>query len=185
MTRGESSVKADSLLPLLHQVQNGDHDAFATLYDRTSPRLFGVAMGIVGSSADAEDVLSEAYQQVWRTASGYEPRRGSVLTWMIVICRSRALDAIRRRRGGEQPLMPDIAVTDSAIDELEQSEIGSTALAQALRGLSEEQRHLLAMAFFRGMTHQEIADATQTPLGTVKSHIRRGLLALRAELSGA
>lgn len=183
MTRGESSVNTDPLLPLLRDVQEGDADAFATLYDRTSPRLFGIAMGVVGNPADAEDVLSEVYQQIWRTARGYEPGRGSVLTWMIVICRSRALDAIRRRRGGEQAPLPEIAVDDSALDELERAEIGSTALARALHLLSEEQRHLLAMAFFRGMTHQEIADATRMPLGTVKSHIRRGLLALKTQLA--
>ncbi len=140
-------------------------------------------MTILNNAADAEDVLSEVYQQVWRTAGRYERRRGSVLTWMIVICRSRALDAIRRRRPGDESALPELAVDDRALGELENADVTSEALAAALRQLSQEQRQLLSMAFFRGLTHQEIAATTRIPLGTVKSHIRRGLMLMREHLA--
>ena len=136
----------------------------------------------------AEDVAAETYLQVWRDASRYEPARGKVLAWLLTICRSRAIDSIRRR---------DEAQTSPDPDQLRSEESGSaedpqdmlllaerdSALHLALAELNAFQRQLLSLAFFRGLTHEEIAAHTRLPLGSVKTHIRKALRHLRTRLA--
>ena len=179
---GEAQPGVDPLLPLLVASQGGDQGAFRKLYDAARRRLFGLAMTIVNGPADAEDVVAETFVQAWRDARNYDRARGSVMTWLLVICRSRALDLRRRQR------VPMEDIDDIVPPALEQEdwpdEPGSRRIARGMARLSQVQRQLVALAFYRGMTHQEIAEATTLPLGTIKSHIRRALQTLRMELEG-
>ena len=161
-----------------------DADAVARLYDRHSARLLGVAYRILGETGEAEEVVQEVFLYAWRAASSFDPFRGSVLAWLIVATRSRAIDRIRTRKAavstddsGRDPLaaLPagDDVEGDAAAREWE------TVCRDAVAELPAEQRHALELAFFEGLTHQEIAAKTATPLGTVKTRIRLGLMKLR------
>ena len=169
---------ADPLLPLLEAAHRGDQAAFQQLFNASNRRLYGLAFTIVGNSADADDVVAEAYLQAWRNAANYDRARGSVITWLLVMCRSRALDMLRRQRA---PMADIDDVTPLAWEQDSWADTSSTIrLARGMSALNSVQRQLIALAFYRGLTHQEIATATELPLGTIKSHIRRALLALRA-----
>lgn len=178
-----SGRRKDPLLSLLQAVQGGEERAFAEFYDRTSARLFGLAMTIVGNEADAEDALSEVYQQVWQSAANYSITRGAVMTWLMMITRSRCLDLLRRRKptdSWDEETIPQ--TSDEHLHTLKISDSGNEQIADALLSLPGEQRQLIALAFFRGLSHQEIADGSGMPLGTVKSHIRRGLAKMRENM---
>lgn len=170
----------DPLLPLLLASRDGDQAAFRKLYEATRRRLFGLASTIVAASADAEDVVAEAFTQAWRDARTYDRSRGSVMTWLLVICRSRALDLRRRQRTPMEDI--DELSLPAADDAAPDHDPGTRRIARGMARLSSVQRQLVAMAFYRGLTHQEIAEATTLPLGTIKSHIRRALQSLRTEL---
>ena len=173
----QSANGVDPLLPLLDATRRGDQAAFQQIFNATSRRLYGLAFTIVGNSADADDVVAEVFLQAWRNASNYDPGRGSVVTWLLVICRSRSLDLLRRQRA------PTDDIDDVAPAAWEHETWADTAteqrLARGMAALSNVQRQLIALAFYRGLTHQEIAETTDLPLGTIKSHIRRALIALR------
>jgi RNA polymerase sigma-70 factor (ECF subfamily) len=171
---------------LVARMAAADEQALATFYDLTLGKVYGLALRIAGQPEGAEDVVAEVYLQAWRQAGDYSAARGSVLAWLLTICRTRALDALRRRDPAlchpdpdllreAQPGAPDLP---DLLDALEASQ----ALHAALRTLGEEQRQILALAFFRDLSHQEIATRLGLPLGTVKSHIRRAQIALRAAL---
>lgn len=170
------SAPSDLLLQWLSASRLGDQAAFRRLYDATSGRLMGLAMAMTGNRADAEDVVAECYAQAWRDAANYDAARGSVMTWLLVICRSRALDRRRRRRN-------TVDIDEAPAVEFETGELADARASERLRAgiqaLTDVQRQMVSLAFFRGLTHQEIASATQLPLGTVKSHLRRALIALR------
>ncbi len=171
------------LTALIEAVARRDSDAFARLYDATVERVYAIAVAIVRQAEDAEDVAIEVFQQVWRQASRFDGTRSSVMGWMGVICRSRALDLLRRRRvRGEVAPATDQADAEPGPDSLLELVEHSSGLHEALADLGEVPRQLLAMAYFRDMTHQEIAAATGLPLGTVKSHLRRSLSRLRSLL---
>lgn len=157
--------------------------ALARLYDATVSRTFALAMRMVKDSHAAEEVVSDVYLQVWRTASSYAPGRGTVSTWILMICRSRALDVLRSRSEPVvyQGFVADVesAGADDPLDLLSATE-RSTSVHAALAALAPLPRQLIALAFFRGYTHHEIAAFTGMPLGTVKSMIRRALTNLRA-----
>ncbi len=176
------------LASLLGCMARHDEQALADFYDATMGRVYGLAVRVTGRADAAEDVAAETYLQVWRDASRYEPARGKVLAWLLTICRSRAIDSIRRR---------DEAQTSPDPDQLRSEESGSaedpqdmlllaerdSALHLALAELNAFQRQLLSLAFFRGLTHEEIAAHTRLPLGSVKTHIRKALRHLRTRLA--
>lgn len=169
----------------LSAISRGDQAAFRTLYDATVSRVYHLALRITGHPQAAEDVVPEVYLQVWREAANFDSLRGKPLTWMLVICRSRALDYLRSHDPAElrselDELMPDARVAD-VVDLLLILERDS-AIRGALARLAPVQRQLIALAFFRGLSHQEIASASRMPLGTVKSHIRKALEAMRKPL---
>ena len=181
---------ADPHGPLLRGVLARDQSALAKLYDLTVDRVNAVALRVLGNAHDAEEVVVDTYQQVWNRAAQFEPRRGSVLRWLLVIAQTRALDLRRRLRDRNrtQPLHPDedhdayTAREDRTVADLLDAVKGGTAIHAALGELTAQQRRLVELAFLREQSHQEIAAAEGLPLGTVKSHIRRGLIALRAAL---
>ena len=177
-----------ALAGLVRRMVDHDESALSVFYDATIARAYGLALRIVRNAALAEEVVADAYHQAWREAARFDSARGNPLAWMLVICRTRALDALRARD-------PAIAHEDPAslVGEAESSGDGdpmglvaagqaSAAVHRALAKLSAVQRQMVALAFYRGLTHQEIAAQTHQPLGTVKSQIRRALAAMRTEL---
>lgn len=168
-------------------IQAQEESALAQLYDATVGRVYGLALRITRSRETAEEVAEDVYMQVWRDAARFDPQRGvGVIGWLLVICRSRALDALRRTdAAGTHPdphaLVPELSGEDTPEALLEAAQQNS-ALRAALEQLNALQRQMLALAFFRGLTHEEIASQLALPLGTVKSHIRRALIALKEHL---
>jgi RNA polymerase sigma-70 factor (ECF subfamily) len=171
----------DALEACVRRIAAGEDDGLNRLYDLTVARVYSLARAVTGSSEDAEEVSCETYVQVWNEAARFDSARGSVLGWLMSICRSRALDARRRRlvrARADRQEPPQDAAADGPEDLLALLEKES-AVRAAVAGLSPLRRQLIALAFFQGMTHAEIAQAVALPLGTVKSHLRRALGALR------
>ncbi|HEX4050822.1 MAG TPA: sigma-70 family RNA polymerase sigma factor [Steroidobacteraceae bacterium] len=185
------TVHADDaqLLALLTQIQAGSISALSQLYSATVGKVYGLTLRITANRADAEEVTCDVYQQVWRAASQFDPKRGSLSQWILVIARNRALDCYRRRRphtaaqwaGGQPPPQDDIPTAEEMV---QQFEVG-TRVRAAISSLSAVQARLIGLAFFEGLTHREIAARTQLPLGTVKSHLCRALTVLRRTLAGS
>ncbi len=169
----------------IERMARGDHDALAELYDRHVRIVHALALRIVRDSADAEDVVQEVFSQAWRQASRYESTRGHVAGWLMNMTRSRAIDRIRAGRTrptgeGEPVDLPDLG---PAADE-RLAVAGEAARVRAAVGeLSLLQRVAIELAFYEGLTHVEIAERLELPLGTVKTRIRQGLLILRTRLA--
>jgi RNA polymerase sigma factor (sigma-70 family) len=165
-----------------------EEPALAELYDTLASRVYGLAMRIVHQPALAEEVVEDTFFQIWREANRFDSSRGKVIAWVLTICRSRALDALRRIDLTvlmEQPEELRAEVESAFIDPasiLEQFETGS-AVRDALAALPARERQVVALAFFRGMTHQEIADSWSMPLGSVKTLLRRAFGQLREQLA--
>lgn len=149
------------------------------------PRVYGLALAITKSPDMAEDIVIEVFLQVWRNAAKYDGRRGRPLTWLLVMCRSRAIDAAAGSKFLQAEWEPLSMCTD--IEEQPDHQMAKLqrerAIASALSQLSTIQRRLIGLAFFRGLSHGEINAATDIPLGTVKTHIRKGLKTLASLLS--
>lgn len=187
-TRHEPDAAA--LAALLQRVARQDEAAFAALYDAVLGHVFGLALRILRDPRAAEDVAEEVFFQVWRQAPRYDPARGRPLAWILTMTRSRALDQLRAADPAQ--LHPDPAAllasepcsADGPPALVAACRDGSR-LKHALATLDPLPRQLLALAFFRGFTHEEIARQAALPVGTVKSHIRRSLAVLRGILAGA
>jgi RNA polymerase sigma-70 factor (ECF subfamily) len=178
--RAEPSQIADE--DLLRAISRGDESALAALYDRYRLILFGLVLRILHDRPEAEDVLQEAFLQVWRRASDFDPERGRAFTWLVTIARSRALDRLRAsgsraRIATEAEQEPRETTGDAAADAVKSEE--GEIVRQALAELPEEQRRALFMAYFEGLTQSEIAARLGDPLGTVKTRMRSGLMKLR------
>ena len=164
-----------------------DQSALGRFYDLTVGRVYGVALRIVRHADMAEEVVSDVYMQVWRSANRYDDARGKVLGWLLVIARSRSLDLLRRQDEAFSHPEPLDLVTEPASgkqnpqDLLEATQVGSAVHAAMLK-LNPLQRQLLSLAFFRGLSHSEIVEHSGIPLGTVKTNIRRALGVLRETL---
>ena len=163
---------------LIARLRAGDQSAMADLYDRYSGVVYGVALRVLANATAAEDVVQEVFLQLWRNPQAFDVNRGRLAPWLAVIARNRAIDHLRRRPSEEAidelPISTGIDLEGEAAQKLAVDKVRG-ALAQ----LPQEQRKTLEMAFFEGMTHTEIAGKTGEPLGTVKTRIRTGLLALR------
>lgn len=174
----------DELAALLFRVRNGDQAAFAQLYQRTSPTLFAVCRHLLSQRELAEEALQEVYVRIWHSAGEYNAARGSVLTWMTSIARYKAIDLHRKRAR-----RPEAPLTEARLESIEDDLAGpmqlsmadddAAALKRCLQLLSEAQQRCLNLAFFQGMTHEEMSRRLERPLGTVKSWIRRGLQELK------
>ena len=174
---------------LVMAMARSDEHAAARFYDKYSAAMFALAMRIVGESADAEDVVLDAFTQAWNSAARYDAERGSVLGWLTTMTRTRALDFVRgrgrrtkavdtaSRSMGDDPVAV-AASAPSAVDVVEQGE-RAEAVTSAMGILSGHQRDAIELAFFEGLTHSEIAERLGEPLGTVKTRIRLGMQKLR------
>lgn len=163
----------------------GDEQALARAYARWGSLVHGMAVRAVGAS-DAEDVLQAVFISAWRTRSGYDPARGPLPAWLVGITRHRIADALgARHRRGEvvtDPSAAQLAPESGAQGAPHDAVADRLVLVAELATLGEPQAGIVAMAFFEDLTHQQIADRTGLPLGTVKSHVRRSLLRLRDRL---
>jgi RNA polymerase sigma-70 factor (ECF subfamily) len=164
---------------------DGDPDALRGAFDAHGPLVLGICRRGVPTATDADDVVQQVFVAAWRSRAGFDPARGSLASWLAGIARNKVLDAQRamyRRRDVLVPTDPagpgtaddSAAAPDAVADQL--------VVRAALRRLPPERRAAVELAFFEGLTHPEVAERLELPLGTVKSHIRRALDALRAEL---
>ena len=173
---------------LMLRVEARESDALGELYDRHSSRLLGLAQRVLGASGEAEEVVQEVFLFAWRMASSFDPTRGSVLTWLLIATRSRSIDRLRARRPASRPetrSLEELGEEPPAPDDVEARSAGRQweSLCRAAIGrLPQEQRRALELAYFEGLTQEEIAARTATPLGTVKTRVRLGLMKLREHM---
>jgi len=187
-----------SLAATLARVALGDRAAFATLYRDTSSHLFGVILRINPDRGQAEDVLQEVFVNVWRAAQAFDPERSQPMTWLTSVARNRAIDSLRRRKaeiaidGGhsaddpeEEDPLATVASEDPGPMELLLRAAQARDLTRCVTQLSAEQQQCLALTYYQGLSHAEAAEHLVQPLGTVKSWVRRALLALKDCLTRA
>lgn len=174
---------------IVRRVAEGDQTAIAALYDRHRRVVFALALRVLRDRGEAEEVLVDVFLQVWRIASRFDPGRGSVSAWLMTLTRSRAVDRLRARpreamvsadleTAAERP-SEDAAGPEEAMDVV----LRRRRVTAAIATLDEPQRRAIALAYYGGLTHSEIAARLGEPLGTVKSRIRHGLMALRNSLA--
>lgn len=170
---------------LVARMAGGDEHALAGLYDRTNRIVFGLALRILGEPSSAEDITMEVYLQVWRTAASYVPQRGTVLSWLATLTRSRAIDCLRSRKARRAELeehideVPELRDLRPGPEQASVEEALARTVQKAMAQLSLDQREAVELAYFSGLTHAEVAVQTGLPLGTVKTRIRLGMLNLR------
>jgi RNA polymerase sigma-70 factor (ECF subfamily) len=156
------------------------------LYDSLSRQAFGLAYRMLGDRQSAEDVVQEAFLSVWRAAERVDTTRGKLQSYVLTVVHRRAIDALRTRKGLAQPVEDPPDVRDERADVAGTVEMvmDAEAVRAALGSLPQEQKAVVEMAYYQGMTHNEIAERTKLPLGTVKSRLRLGLDKIRASLAG-
>ena len=177
-----SDPAAQELAALLARTALGDRVAFAALYRAASSKLFGVSLRIVRERPLAEEVLQDSFVNIWNHAADYAVARSAPLTWMTAIVRNRSLDIVRRTR--EEPDVDD-QLTNALADDRAgpardaQERADAHSIRDCLAELEGDQRQTIALAFYHGLSHSELAGHLRKPIGTVKTHIRRGLLRIR------
>jgi RNA polymerase sigma-70 factor (ECF subfamily) len=185
-----AGAPARELDVLVRAMVAGDQQALSSIYEQTVGQIFAIVRSVLRSKEDAEEVVCDVYTHAWQKAASFDASRGSVMAWLAIMARTRAIDRLRQRR-------THVSLDDEDNRRLAESLSGEargpeeilalfqqgSAVHRALAGLTPQRRHLLGLAFFQDMTHEEIARAVGMPLGTVKSHVRRALGALEAALS--
>lgn len=176
----------DTLISLIEGIARHDESALKTLYDLTSGKMFGLALRVVGNREWAEDALQETYLQVWRSATDYRASLSPPMAWLGLIVRSRALDIMRRRKSAREHLHDDVdegmgQEPEGGVDPMDTSLASQQAWAlhQCLTRLEKKQREVVSLAYLRDLSHGELSQQLELPLGTVKTWIRRGLDQLR------
>jgi RNA polymerase sigma-70 factor (ECF subfamily) len=171
----------------LQRAAAGDAEGLSSLYDESSSLVYGLVLRIVGNEADAEEVTSDVYVQVWRRAKDFQMQRGSVQAWLVMLARSRAIDQLRSaQRFRNHQLDGETAEFASPEPDPEQQQAGKERTAKvrnALALLTPAQREAIEMAFYGGYTQSELAERLGQPLGTVKTRIRLGMMKLREHLN--
>ena len=179
------------LIALIDRVALADESALKELYEMTSSKLYGVAVRVVSNKSWAEDVLQEAFINIWRIAGDYKASLSPPMAWMCLIVRSRGLDFLRRRRSDRADTVQELDDVLSDTLEGDSANPMDTALAgeqawalhQCLSQLDNKQREVVSLAYLRDLSHGELAEQLKLPLGTVKTWIRRGLEQLRGCMS--
>lgn len=183
-----NDILQQKLLILMSAIQRSDEKAFAEFYDLTVNRVYGLVFKILANKLDSEEVVCDVFTQLWQQAGKYHAERGSIMGWCMLIARCRALDLYRKRRNKNEILRDASEYIDDFSDDMDEpdklvqafTEDSNTRLRLAL--LSSTQRQLIALAFFKGLSHSEISQAIDMPLGSVKSNIRRALEALQQSI---
>jgi RNA polymerase sigma-70 factor, ECF subfamily len=164
------------------RIRTGDEQAMTQLYDRYSSIVYSVALRVLGDTGTAEDVVQDVFMQLWRNPAAFDSSRGSLPAWLAVIARNRAIDAIRKRHPEDDIAETIVSVEPDLVGEAERAR-AIDKVRGTLGTMPAPQRDALELAFFEGLTHSEIAAKTGEPLGTIKTRIRAGLLALRKALN--
>ena len=174
-------------IELLAEITRGNEQALAMLYDRYRSILFGLMLRILHNRQEAEDVLQEVFLQVWQRAGNFDEMRGKPFTWLVTLARSRAIDRLRALGSRERTVEQATHESEDVIFDAEQNAIlaqRGAVVRDALAELSEEQQRVLKLAYFDGFSQSEIAEKLDSPLGTVKTRMRTGMIRLR-ELLGS
>lgn len=173
----------------VERMARGDQSGLAELYDRHARLVYSLALRILRDQGDAEDVVQEVFSQMWRQASRFDIARGNLASWMVTLARTRAIDALRRRKSrphlAADPEPPEPADNAPGADVQIMWQGRVQEVRRALESLPLLQRMAIELAFFDGLTHSEIAEQLEVPLGTVKTRVRQGLLRLRDCLAEA
>ncbi|HLH36849.1 MAG TPA: sigma-70 family RNA polymerase sigma factor [Alloacidobacterium sp.] len=177
----DRSTQGPADAELLTRISQHDEAAMALLFDRYAKIVYSVALRVLHDPSEAEDVMQDVLMQVWRGASSFIVGRGSLMGWLAVVARNRAIDVLRRRHPSD-PV--DEVILPTSVDLAGEAERNTLMekLRVIIRELPEEQQKSLELAFFEGMTHSEIAEKTGDPLGTVKTRIRLALISIRKAL---
>lgn len=185
---GTAEQRRQRLVVALEGVASGDHAALKTVYDLTSMKVYGVIVRILRDRERADDVLQDVYLKVWDRAGRYDPGKAGVITWLCTIARNSAIDTLRKDARVPTPMaddaMPEPIDRDPLADELLCVDEEYDKLRKCMEELKDDQRSSIRLAFFEGLTHSELAERLEVPLGTLKSWIRRGLAGLKACLNG-
>jgi RNA polymerase sigma-70 factor (ECF subfamily) len=177
----KTTMGAD-LVSLLGRVAARDRDAFATLYEATSAKLWGVVLRVLTRRDVAEDVLQEVYVKIWERAGSFDPERASPITWMATIARNRAIDEVRRRAPVSIEDAPEaLEVAESGPDPLEGTQQSEELrrLQECLQGLEPERREMVLLAYYTGLSRDELAQRFSHPVNTIKTWLHRSLAQLR------
>lgn len=176
------------LAGLLLSSARGDQVAFASFYDGTSARVHGLVVRVLRDVAQAEEVTQEVYLQVWRSAESFDAAKGSAMAWLLTLAHRRAIDRVRSAqaqsdRDHAYELRHDRPAPDPVAEEVEERLQGSV-VRSAVKELGPPHQEALELAYFEGLTHREVSDRLDVPLGTVKTRIRDGLRKLRDQMGG-
>ena len=176
------------LLELIRRVAQGDESAMTALYDATSRRVFGLALQILRDRETAEEATLDVFTQIWRQGDRYDREKGAPIAWILTLARTRAVDLLRtrfRHRAMEEPLENAFDIEEDGADPERSSAEAQWAsrVRRALDRLPGEQRAAIEAAYYRGLSHTEVAESLGQPLGTVKTRIRAGLASLRLLLA--
>jgi RNA polymerase sigma-70 factor (ECF subfamily) len=184
----ETSEKADSLeeIELIRRIGDGDRASFEQFYDRYNGVLFSTAFRVLNDPTDAEDVTQEVFIMIWNKAGLYDSSRGKPLTWAVTMTRNKAIDKLRslqrrfrlKEEAGKESGAAEMMHDRQPVDDVDSAE-QAVLIRNAVMKLSTEQREVIEMAYFNGLTQNEIADRLNEPLGTIKARIRRGMIKLK------
>ena len=171
---------------LLTRVAQGDRAAFAELYDRTAPRVFGLVKRLLRDHSQSEEVTQEIFLEIWQNATRYEPGKGGAIAWMLTMTHRRAVDRIRASQASRdrdvRVGIRDYAPEFDSVAENVEVQIESERVKEAMTRLTELQRQAVTLAYFGGFSHSEVSAMLKVPIGTVKTRLRDGMIRLRAEL---
>jgi RNA polymerase sigma-70 factor (ECF subfamily) len=187
---GLTPQQRDADTAAMQRMADGDGTALAELYDRHGRAMFSLAFRIVRDQGDAEEVVQDVFAQAWRQAARYDTGRGVVVAWLLMMTRSRAIDRLRMRRGrpalqeDHPDVLRDLSDATAPVDLALLTSEQVARVRQALEELPGPQRTAIELAFYEGLTHAEVAERLEQPLGTVKTRIRLGLLRLRSAFGG-
>ncbi len=176
-------MEQETLLPLLCGTAQGKKQDFARLYQITSGQVYAVVLKMLQNTALAEEATQDAYIKVWHNAGSYQRGKGTVLTWIISIARYRALDLMRHHKVRKETPLDDDDHRPDENSNIAASDFAHPKLNECMDELDNQQRQAIHLAYFNGLSHQEVVDHLSSPLGTIKSWIRRGLQSLQRCLS--
>jgi RNA polymerase sigma-70 factor (ECF subfamily) len=186
----EPALDLERDVELLRRIAGGDRSAFSSFYDQYSGLLFSIAVKVLNDAKEAEDVLQEVFMQIWNKADAYDPLLGRPASWAVTLTRNKAIDRIRasqRRSKLLEQATVDANVLPDNVPSANEKLLGSENAEKVRSVVAElplDQRRAIELAFFSGLTQDEISKTLQEPLGTIKARIRRGMLKLREKLEG-
>ncbi|WP_327302146.1 ECF RNA polymerase sigma factor SigK [Streptomyces sp. NBC_01298] len=180
---GNAGAGGTRLEEVMERVSHGDKDAFTVLYDAVSATVFGIAVKVVRDRAQSEEVAQEVMIDLWRQAARFRPEQGSVMTWVATIAHRRAVDRVRSAQAAANrehatAVRDQVRPFDEVAEQVE-TRLESEQVRRCLRGLTELQRQAVTLAYYRGLTYREVAETLRSPLPTIKTRMRDGLIRLR------